>query len=81
MLKAIHAGEDLAATTAPTELLRLSQEHWRRIRSSSPLQRTLREIRRRTRAVASLSSALNRAAAPLRQVPGAEQEMLGKLSR
>jgi hypothetical protein len=97
MLKAIHAGEDLAApgrpralhltaaaeiavTTASTELLRLSQEHWRRVKSSNPLQGTLREIPRRTRVVAALS-ALNRSAAPLRQIPGAEQEMLGSLSR
>lgn len=75
------AAAEIAVTTASTKLLRLSQEHSRRLKSSSLLQRTLREIGRRTRVVAALSSALNRAAAPLRQIPGAEQEMLGRLSR
>ena len=42
------------------------EEHWRRIRTNNPLERILREIRRRTRVVGSFpdgQSALNLAAA------------------
>jgi putative transposase len=51
------------------------EEHWRRIRTNNPLERILREIRRRTRAVGSFpdgQSALNLAAARLRHVAGSE---------
>lgn len=51
------------------------EEHWRRIRTNNPLERILREIRRRTRVVGSFpdgQSALNQAAARLRHVAGTE---------
>jgi transposase-like protein len=51
------------------------EEHWRRIRTNNPLERILREIRRRTRVVDSFpdgQSALNLAAARLRHVAGSE---------
>ena len=49
------------------------EEHWRRIRTNNPLERLLREIRRRTRVVGAFpdgQSALNLAAARLRYVAG-----------
>jgi len=49
------------------------QEHWRRIRTNNPLERTLREIRRRTRVVGAFpdgQSALNLAGARLRYIAG-----------
>src|SRR6266700_500916 len=49
------------------------EEHWRRIRTHSPLERILREIRRRTRVVGAFpdgQSALNLAAARLRHIAG-----------
>jgi putative transposase len=98
MLKAIHAGEDLAAAREKAirvieNGLRLSraaelvgvaveetltyyafpEEHWRRIRTNNPLERILREIRRRTRVVGAFpdgQSALNLAAARLRHIAG-----------
>jgi putative transposase len=86
MLKAIHAGEDLAAARekAPAELVEVAveetlsyyafpEEHWRRIRTNNPLERILREIRRRTRVVGAFpdgQSALNLAAARLRHIAG-----------
>ena len=48
-------------------------EHWRRIRTNNPLERILREIRRRTRVVGAFpdgQSALNLAAASLRHIAG-----------
>ncbi len=48
-------------------------EHWRRIRTNTPLERLMREIRRRTRAVGAFpdgESALNLAAARLRHIAG-----------
>jgi putative transposase len=51
------------------------EEHWRRIRTNNPLERILREIRRRTRVVGAFpdgQSALNLAAARLRHVAGSE---------
>ena len=51
------------------------EEHWRRIRTNNPLERILREIRRRTRVVGSFpdgQSALNLAAARLRHIAGSE---------
>ena len=47
--------------------------HWRRIRTNNPLERILREIRRRTRVVGAFpdgESALNLAAARLRHIAG-----------
>jgi transposase-like protein len=49
------------------------EEHWRRIRTNNPLERLLREIRRRTRVVGAFpdgESALNLAAARLRHIAG-----------
>ena len=47
------------------------EEHWRRIRTNNPLERILREIRRRTRVVGAYGqSALNLAAARLRYIAG-----------
>jgi len=49
------------------------EEHWRRIRTNNPLERILREIRRRTRVVGAFpdgQSALNLAAARLRHISG-----------
>jgi transposase-like protein len=54
---------------------RFPEEHWRRIRTNNPLERILREIRRRTRVVGSFpdgQSALNLAAARLRHVACSE---------
>jgi transposase-like protein len=48
-------------------------EHWRRIRTNNPLERNMREIRRRTRVVGAFpdaNSALNLAAARLRHIVG-----------
>jgi putative transposase len=100
MLKAIHAGEDVAAArekalqviatlrasrlTTAAELAAATfeetlsyysfpEKHWRRIRTNNPLERVLREIRRRTRVVGAFpdgQSALNLAAARLRHIAG-----------
>ncbi len=48
-------------------------EHWRRIRTNNPLERIMREIRRRTRLVGAFpdgQAALNLAAARLRHIAG-----------
>jgi transposase-like protein len=48
-------------------------EHWRRLRTNNPLERIMREIRRRTRVVGAFpdgQSALNLAAARLRHIAG-----------
>ncbi len=49
------------------------EEHWRRIRTNNPLERILREIKRRTKVVGAFpdgNSALNLAAARLRHIAG-----------
>ena|ERR1700730_2655370 len=49
------------------------EQHWRRIRTNNPLERILREIRRRTRVVGAFpdgQSALNLAAARMRHIAG-----------
>ena len=49
------------------------EEHWRCIRTNNPLERIMREIRRRTRVVGAFpdgQSALNLAAARLRHIAG-----------
>tara|TARA_R110000868_G_scaffold328267_1_gene589149 strand:- start:257 stop:868 length:612 start_codon:yes stop_codon:yes gene_type:complete len=49
------------------------EEHWRGIRTNNPLERIMREIRRRTRVVGAFpdgNSALNLAAARLRHIAG-----------
>ena len=49
------------------------EEHWRRIRTNNPLERILREIRRRTHVAGAFpdgQSALNLAAARLRHIAG-----------
>jgi putative transposase len=59
-------GETLAYHAFP-------DEHWRRIRTNNPLERLMREIRRRTRVVGAFpdgQSALNLAAARLRHIAG-----------
>jgi putative transposase len=51
------------------------EEHWQRIRTNNPLERILREIRRRTCVAGSFpdgQSALNLAAARLRHIAGSE---------
>jgi len=64
----ITASETLAYLAFPSE-------HWRRIRTNNPLERIMREIRRRTRVVGAFpdgESALNLAAARLRHVAGSQ---------
>ena len=49
------------------------EQHWRRLRTNNPLERIIREIRRRTRVVGAFpdgQSALNLAAARLRHIAG-----------
>jgi transposase-like protein len=49
------------------------QEHWRRIRTNNPLERIMKEIRRRTRVVGAFpdgESALMLSAARLRHIAG-----------
>jgi putative transposase len=49
------------------------EKHWRRTRTNNPLERILREFRRRTRVVGAFpdgQSALNLAAARLRHIAG-----------
>jgi transposase-like protein len=66
--------EWMTASVAETlAYLAFPSEHWRRIRTNNPLERIMREIRRRTRVVGAFpdsESALNLAAARLRHVAG-----------
>ena len=66
---------ELSETAVPETLAYYAfpEEHWRRIRTNNPLERIMREIRRRTRAVGAFpdgNSALNLAAARLRHIAG-----------
>src|SRR5580692_2687946 len=66
---------ELVATAVEETLTyyQFPEEHWRRIRTNNPLERILREIRRRTRVVGAFpdgQSALNLAAARLRHIAG-----------
>ena len=66
---------ELVETAVPETLAYYAfpEEHWRRIRTNNPLERIMREIRRRTRAVGAFpdgNSALNLAAARLRHIAG-----------
>jgi putative transposase len=61
-----HVGETLTSYGFP-------DQHWRRLRTNNPLERIIREIRRRTRVVGAFPdgrSALNLAAARLRHIAG-----------
>jgi putative transposase len=61
-----HVGETLTFYGFP-------DRHWRRLRTNNPLERIIREIRRRTRVVGAFPdgrSALNLAAARLRHIAG-----------
>ena len=71
----LNAIEDIVV--APEKAIRVIEkppgQHWRRIRTNNPLERILREIRRRTRVVGAFpdgQSALNLAAARLRHIAG-----------
>ena len=64
---------ELVETAVPETLAYYAfpEEHWRRIRTNNPLERIMREIRRRTRVVGAFpdgNSALNLAAARLRHI-------------
>jgi putative transposase len=51
------------------------EEHWRRIHTNNPLERILRNIKRRTKVVGAFpegNSALNLAAARLRHIAGTQ---------
>ena len=66
---------ELVETAGPETLAYYAfpEEHWRRIRTNNPLERIMREIRRRTRVVGAFpdgNSALNLAAARLRHIAG-----------
>ncbi len=66
---------ELVETTAHETLsyYAFPEEHWRRIRTNNPLERLMREIRRRTRVVGAFpdgTSCLNLAAARLRHIAG-----------
>jgi putative transposase len=66
---------ELVETAVPETLAYYAfpEEHWRRIRTNNPLERIMREIRRRTRAIGAFpdgNSALNLAAARLRHIAG-----------
>jgi len=81
MLKAIHAGLTLnprrgacgSDLRGDHQYYGFPVEYWRHIRANNPLERVLREIRRRTRVVGAFpdgQSALNLVAARLRHIAG-----------
>ena len=60
------------------------EEHWQRIRNSNPLERILREIKRRTKVVAALSDGnltLHLTAARLTHIPGAQSSARRRLNK
>src|SRR3979411_786191 len=70
-----HRAADLAEAAIEETLAYYAfpEGHWRRIRTNNPLERILRETRRRTRVVGAFpdgNSALNLAAARLRHIAG-----------
>jgi putative transposase len=73
-MKLKQAAELVATSVEETvSYMRFPMEHWRRIRTNNPLERIMREIRRRTRVVGSFPdghSALMLSAARLRHVAG-----------
>jgi putative transposase len=73
-LRLIRAAELVEAAVEETlTYYAFPEGHWRRIRTNNPLERILREIRRRTRVVGAFpdgQSALNLAAARLRHIAG-----------
>ena len=73
-LRLIRAAELVEAAVEETlTYYAFPEEHWRRIRTNNPLERVLREIRRRARVVGAFpdgQSALNLAAARLRHIAG-----------
>ena len=73
-LRLIRAAELVEAAVEETlTYYACPEEHWRRIRTNNPLERILREIRRRTRVVGAFpdgQSALNLGAARLRYIAG-----------
>ena len=63
---------------------RFPEQHWRRIRTNNPLERIIREIRRRKRVVGAFpngESALNLAAARLRHIAGTQRSTRRYLNR
>lgn len=73
-MKLKQAGDLVSESVEQTvSYMRFPMEHWRRIRTNNPLERIMREIRRRTRVVGSFPdghSALMLSAARLRHVAG-----------
>ena len=83
MLKAIHAQETKATAEAKASAVvaetltyyTFPDCHWIKIRTNNPLERIMREIRRRTRVVGAFpdgQSYLNLAAARLRHIAGTQ---------
>jgi len=67
------AAELVETAVSETLAYYVPEEHWRRIRTNNPLERIMREIRRRTRVVGAFpdgNSALNLTAARLRHIAG-----------
>jgi len=87
MLKAIHAQEDRKAAAEKMQAVieahgdetltyyAFPDSHWIKLRTNNPLERIMREIRRRTRVVGAFpdgKSCLNLAAARLRHIAGTQ---------
>jgi transposase-like protein len=83
-LKIGKLAEWIAATAAETlAYISFPREHWRRILTNNPLERIIREIRRRTRIVGAFpdgESALNLAAAKLIHIAGSRRSMRSYLN-